>query len=266
MKNIFFLLGVLAVLFLTSCSNNIDVIADDGSTIPTTFFPIANGNWWTYKVQTQLPHFLRDSLYVKGDTLIDGIIFKKMKTKFAPNGFYTAILRNNGVRIKGSSLKLSGSIAISTGLPSPIVFSVADFTFFKENGIQNEVIGTSSGTFQQTIQGYPLTFAYTLNSYFDGSVASFTTTTNKSYTDIKKTKVVLNLKITYTLPGIGLTATLLQPQDVVVSTQYYAKNKGMVYATTDINYILSSIPGLTLPIPSSGSQNQKEFLDTLMTN
>ena len=261
----FFIIALFCMLF-AACSSSVDASSDANNDIPTAFFPLKNANWWTYKVQTQLPGFLRDSIYVKADTLINGLVFKKIKSRFAPNGFYSSTIRNNGIRINGSSLKLSGSIEVNAGLPAPIVFSVSDFTFFKENAQQNDLLSAASGSFQQTIQGYPLTFMYTLSSYFDGSLTSFTTTTNKSYVNVKKSKIVLNLKITYTIPGLGLTATILQPQDVVVSTQYYAHNIGMVYANTDINYTLSAVPGVTLPIPSTGSQNQKEFLDTFMTN
>ena len=35
----------------------------------------------------------------------------------------------------------------------------------------------------------------------------------------------------------------------------------MVYTETQIAYTLNSIPGVTLPIPSTGSQMQEEFLD-----
>ena len=256
----------LFLMFLTSCTSSVDVPGSDDNGPVTNYFPLTNGNWWAYKIQTIAPAFTRDSLFVKADTIISGVTFKKMNTRFAPNGFFSSTMRNNGVRVNGSSLKLSGTVAVSFGLPAPILFSVSDFTIFKENALLNDLLSTSSGSFQQTIQGYPLTFTYVLNSYFDGSLANFTTTTNKSYVDLKKTKVVLNLKIAYTLPGLGLTAVLLQPQDVVVSTQYYAKSKGMVYANTDITYTLSSVPGITLPIPSSGSQNQKEFLDTFLAN
>lgn len=265
MKSKLLYLCALISCVLVSCSTNNEV-TDTDSGIATSYFPLKNANWWTYKVQTAAPGFLRDSLYVKGDTIIAGITYKKMNTRFTPNGFFSTTLKNNGIRIDGSSIKLAGSVSFTAGLPSPIVFTVSDLAIFKENAVQDDLIGSTSGTFQQTIQGYPLTFTYILSTYFDGSLASFTTTTNKSYTDLKKMKVVLNLKITYVVPGIGFTATVLQPQNVVVSTQYYAKTKGMVYANTDINYTLSSVPGFTLPIPSSGSQNQKEYLDLFLIN
>ena len=266
MKNILSFFLIVLSLLLASCSTSTDVSSTDDNGPATLFFPLTNANWWTYKVQTQAPLFTRDSLYVKSDTVIGGLAYKKLKTKFAPNGFFSSTMNNNGIRIEGSKLKLSGSIEVAAGLPSPILFSVADFIIFKENANPNDVLSSTSGSFQQTVQGYPLTFSYTLSSYCDGSLANFTTTTNKTYVDLKKSKIVLNLKITYTIPGLGLSATLLQPQDVIVSTQYYARNKGMVYANTDINYTLTTVPNLTLPIPSTGNQNQKEFLDTFQIN
>jgi hypothetical protein len=40
----------------------------------------------------------------------------------------------------------------------------------------------------------------------------------------------------------------------------------MVYTDTNITYELESIPGVNLPIPSTGSQLQEEFLDTHVMN
>ena len=75
---------------------------------------------------------------------------------------------------------------------------------------------------------------------------------------------ILNLKITttQTIGGFPVTVTVLSPQDVVTSTQYYAKGIGMVHTNTNITYQLQEFPGVTFPFPSSGSQTQQEFLDT----
>jgi ABC-type lipoprotein export system ATPase subunit len=82
--------------------------------------------------------------------------------------------------------------------------------------------------------------------------------------------VILSLKATSTtvIPGttIPITLVLLSQQDVITSTQYYAKNIGMVYADTNLSYQLNSLPNVDLPIPTSGSQNVKEYLDTYLAN
>jgi hypothetical protein len=62
-------------------------------------------------------------------------------------------------------------------------------------------------------------------------------------------------------PGFVLPVTVLNSQDVVVSTQYFAKGIGVVYSATTIAYNLAqAIPGSD--IPTSGTQTQEEFLDT----
>ena len=59
----------------------------------------------------------------------------------------------------------------------------------------------------------------------------------------------------------------MSAQDVLVSTQYYSKDIGMVYNLTNINYNLNTLPtGNPLTIPQSGSQTQEEFLDVYQIN
>ena len=60
-----------------------------------------------------------------------------------------------------------------------------------------------------------------------------------------------------------VVVSILDQQDVVTSYQYYSKTIGMVYTNTNISYRLNSLPaGITLPLPSTGSQTQEEFLQT----
>ena len=80
-------------------------------------------------------------------------------------------------------------------------------------------------------------------------------------------KVIANLKVStvYLVPVINtpLTVALLDSQDVIVSTHYYAEGIGMVYSKTDVNFQLNDFSqfGIELPIPQSGSSIIEEFLD-----
>jgi hypothetical protein len=64
--------------------------------------------------------------------------------------------------------------------------------------------------------------------------------------------------------------TVLPSQDVIVSTQYYSKNIGVIYTKTDIQYAMNPavVSALNLPstIPSSGTVNQEEFIDSYHIN
>ena len=264
-------------LTIISCSNSSETgTVDDGSSIPTTFFPTHSGNYWTYDVASQ-GTTTRDSLYISGDTLINSKSYKKLKTLAVPSGFHSTIVRNNGLRIDGSSLKMSGVFSIPTFVGNPYNISLDDYTIFKQNSSQGDLLATLSGSFDQTIQGYPLTFNYTLKTVSDGDLASYSTNDNgviTNYINLKKSKIILNLKITslqtITVGGVPtpVTVTVMNAQDVVTSNSYYVENKGVVYTNTLINYQLQDLSSynVTLPFPSSGTQTQEEFLHSSVTN
>ncbi|CAM3534570.1 hypothetical protein FLGE108171_01970 [Flavobacterium gelidilacus] len=272
MKSKLFLLLGLSI-FTLSCSSD-DSSGDDNGE-PATSLPIVSGNYWTYDVfnheTVNTPEsFARDSVYVGNDTLINTVTFKKIKTLTIANGFYSGTLKDNGLRIDGNKMRISGSLNFAAGLPTTLAFSVSDFIVLKENASAGEELSTTNGSFTQDFNGYPLTFNYTLRSVSDGTQNSFSSNGN-TYSNITKTKVILNLKVTtlQTIPGFPnpIEIPVMPAQDVLVSNQYYSKNIGMVYNLTNINYTLSTLPaGYQLPIPQTGSQTQEEFLDVYQVN
>lgn len=257
------LFALLVFAGFTSCSSDDDSNSDPVDEI-TDYLPLSVGNYWTYDVTTE-GVTNRDSLYSSNDTLISGVAHKKFKTlEVLPYGFYSTSLKNNGLRVDGGTVKMSGTASFDYGLGNPINISISNFIILKETAALNEQLSAVTGTFSQTIEGYPLDFTYTLKTVGDGQVASYTSPNADTYSNVIKTKVILNLKITTTqsIGGFPVTVTILAPQDVVTSTQYYAKGIGMVHTNTNITYQLQEFPGVTLPFPSSGSQTQQEFLDT----
>lgn len=265
MKSKLFLLLGLSI-FTLSCSSD-DSSEDNG--VPATSLPLTTGNFWVYDVvnheTANTPETVaRDSVYVGNDTLINGTTFMKMKTPTIANGFFSGTLKDNGLRIDGNKMRISGSVDFSAGLPTSLAFSVSDFIILKENANIGEELSSTNGSFTQDFDGIPLTFNYTLKSVADGAQGSLTSNGN-TYSNITKTKVILNLRITAAFYGIPVT--VMPAQDVVVSTQHYSKNIGMVYNHTAINYTLSTLPpDFQIPIPQSGSQTQEEFLDIYQVN
>lgn len=260
-------------LALFSCSN--EEVAGNGDETIATSLPIASGNFWNYKVYTAATTSIpeswdNDKLYVENDFLINGITYKKMKTIETPIGFYSSTLNENGLRVDGNKLRVSGAVTFDAGLPTALAFEVFDFIFLKEGASVGEQLSTTNGSFTENVGGYPLTFEYTLTSFADGTLTSFTSD-GTNYSDITKTKVVLNLKIytVQTISGFPFNIPVMDAQDVLISKQYYSKNIGLVYNKTEINYTLNDLPSnlnVTLPIPTTGSQTQEEFLDTYLIN
>lgn len=257
------------VLFsvLLSCSSDDGSDTTENGTETTTYFPLETGNFWTYDV-TGTNVSERDSLYIANDTVINTKTYKKVKTLSLPFGFFSNSLRNNGVRKEGSSLLLTGSAGFNLGAVFPIDLSLNDFIIFKETAGANVQLSSISGAINQDFEGYPLVLDYTMKSVALETLPTYTAPDGTTYTDVKSVKTTLNLKIstTVTIPNIPfpLTITIMNPQNVVSSIQYYAKNIGMIHTNTTISYELQDLSqyNVTLPIPQSGSEVQDEVLDT----
>jgi hypothetical protein len=253
---------------LLSCSND-----DGNSTNLTTDFtdalPLNNGNYWTYDVVGTTT--TRDSLYISGDTIIPPKTYKKFKNKNnIATGFYCTSVNNNGVKKESGKLVLSGDFSYGQGatLPVGLDLNLVDFIIFKEYATNGEVLNEKTGTFQQDFNGNPLTIEYKLKSIGGENFASFTSPNGDVYPNVKSTKIILNLKVTTTqvFAGIPVTITLLQPQDVVISSQYLSKNIGVVYTNTLTTYSLDASIATQLGIPPTNTQTQEEFLDTFLVN
>ena len=263
MKNLYFGAAIL-FLGLSSCSSS----DDNGSDSPTsTFFPLTSTSSWEYDVKLDSEDIGRDVLFVSGETTINGKIYQQVKTSEIPSGFYTSTLNNNNLRKDGDKLLLTGSTGLSTGDFLPFQINITDFVIFKENASSNDQLDIVSGAVDQELEGLPLKIDYKLKSVFKESLASFTVPGKASYSNVKVIKIIANLKVStvYLVPVINtpLTVALLDSQDVIVSTHYYAEGIGMVYSKTDVNFQLNDFSqfGIELPIPQSGSSIIEEFLD-----
>ena len=275
---------VFALFTIVSCSKSSgDTPIDSGDGIPTTYMPLTLANLWNYRVSVQGTDTF-DKLTVDSNTTINGITYKKMigtsDTNGQANGFYCGALNNNNLRIDGSSLKLTGAINYSfPGVSTPISINLTDFVLFKQNATAGAVLSSVSGTTSEDIPvdattTLPATINYTLRTVADESLATFNTFTTAStpvtYNDVKKVKLILNLKITTFVSTIPATITLLDSQDVFTSTLHYCNNKGMVYNNTLFTYALSAaatqIIPVGSPIPSTATYTFEEFMTTAVLN
>ncbi|MBC7439542.1 MAG: hypothetical protein H7250_06115 [Flavobacterium sp.] len=259
MKNTFFL-TILLSAFLFSCSPG-DSSANNSSA--ADYFPLKLSNYWTYNVDKAgtIDH---DSIFVAKDTTINTFVYKKIESKIAPIGFMSNSLNNNELRIDGNKILLTGKPNLNFVTNIGINLSLSDFVIFKSGASANEILSSVSGTIDQVYNSYPITINYTLKSVAQGDLATYTSPNNATFNNVKAVNTILNIKVT-TLLG-PLPITVLEPQDVIVSTQYFAKNIGVVHANTVYNYNLSTGLGSNLGIPENGNQIINEFIDTYKVN
>lgn len=262
-------LFVFAILFtLVSCSSD---DAGSGNSVPFST-PLSIGSYWTYDIEDQ-SGINRDSLFVDSETTINNNTYKVFKAKNdAATGFYSNSLKNNNIRENNGKLLLTGDLALTAGqnLPFTIDLSLNDFIIFDKNASNNQTLNSSpkTGVINETVNGFPLTISYSLQSYGGETLSTFTSPNGMVYSNVKSTKIKLNLTITtiITVLGSPQTFTALAPQDVLVSTQYLSDGIGVVYTNTVTSYTVSNFVANELQIPESDTQTQEEFLDNYDIN
>lgn len=257
------------LLGMVSCSSN-DGEINTVDNEPFEF-PLKTGNNWTYDVENDDNTSGRDMLYVANDIVISGNTYKKMMVENnVATGFYSTSLKDNGVRLDGNKILLTGDLSLGAGQGSPINLdlNLLDFIVFDANTPISEITTVKTGTFQQTVSGYPLTISYVLKSVRGDNFASFNSPNGDTYTNVKSGKIILSATITTTLSGFPIV--FLPEQNILVSEQFYAKNIGVVHTKTVTGYTLNPAipePVITqLGIPTTDNAVQNEFLDTYLIN
>ncbi|NHN26821.1 hypothetical protein FIA58_014140 [Flavobacterium jejuense] len=269
MKKIILLL--LLSLLIYSCSSD---SSGDELQNETFSIPLNTNNYWTYDVSDNLMNTFRDSLYVGNDIIMNSKTYKEMKVKNDVSfGFYSSSLKDNGVRVDGNRLLLSGDISLNVGQNSPINLDLTldDFVVFDADAPLNENPSTKTGIIQQVISGFPLTINYTLKSVGGQSFSNYTSLNGDVYSNVKSGKIVLTASITTVQEILGnpITVNVLPQQDVLISEQFIAENIGVVHTNTLTTYTLSTLPPQILDnlnFPSFYSATQNEFLDTYLIN
>ncbi len=274
------LLYFIILTIIVSCSKNdepIVVPANEmqtvGDNVVTTFMPISSMNTWNYATETIITTPMPNSgtgsttgadvLKVENEVVENLITYKLMKTlPTTPSGFYSNSVNNNKLRVDGSAVKMTGNISFNLGT-NVLDFDVTDFVIFKENALINTNLGMpATGTRLLTIPSLtvPVNVNYTIKAV-NGGDSSPITIGSTIYSNIKIVKLYVTIDANINT-GFGI-ADAFEPmkQDVIVSTQYYAKNIGVIKADTKIEYHLSSIIGSLAPtIPANGLSNIAEKL------
>lgn len=262
MKKLF--LSSFIALTLFSCIS--DDISDFIANNPD-FLPQREGNYWVYNVINEQESG-RDSLYISGKQTSNMNTYYSYSTQNeVPYGFYSGILTSGKTRIAGTKMFLSGNLNLGNMFGeefNDLNIEFTDFLFFDAASAQDSSLDSDTGEFEVPFQeDVTLKVEYNLYSKSGQNLNSYTLPNGASYNNIKVTRVAVSAKISIvtTLGGFPISYPLLNAQDVLVSTQYYAQNIGMIYASTDMQYQLNEIPGgFDIPMPESFQANMKEIL------
>lgn len=259
MKNIFTLFLAIG---LVACSSDDD--SGDTGTNTTNYFPTAANSTWTYN-NTAETGDTQDVMSVNGTEQTNGNTYTNLDTANPANGFMVGVLTDNLVRRDGGKLIINGTLgAPIEGFPN-ITVPLNDVILYDVNLPNGETLSTLSAEITETIMEIPLTISYTSTSIQGDALPTYTVG-SQTYTDVIRSRIVLNLTISTSIE-IGpttLNVPILSAQDVLIVDNYYTANTGLVFSQATIDYQLEDLgaTGIELPIPDQDTQVSTATLAT----
>lgn len=263
-----FLYLFLALGFLGCSSDN------SGSTpiIPggnNAYFPQDQGNYWVYDVMSEQAPASSDSLYINGAIEENGYTYYSYATEDnMPLGFYSKIMTSGKSRNAGPKVLITGSINagdIFGGNLGELEVNFDNFLFFDASATPGKPLDSKSDSFSFPYNDIDFKIDYILTTTAGQSFPTHTIG-DVVYENIKTTTVSLKAKITATVSlfGIDIPYVIMDQQDIIVSTQYYAKNVGVIFVDTTIEYHLNELPSsdIEIPVPQDFETNSSEALAT----
>lgn len=260
MKKLPYLLIALVIVMSCSDDDNSDstpIIVDE----VIDYFPLSPNTYWTYNNESEEGP-TRDSLYVAGASNS----YTMLEAREPKTGFMISLLSQSLVRATDTELILKGELGTPPvdGFPE-ISIPLNDVALYNTEASNGEVLDVTTGEIEQTIQDIPLVIGYTITTkqgeVFENGYGDFTDrSVIKSYF-IVNLSIAANIEI---VPGTVLTIPVLEAQDVITTTNYYAENIGLINSDTLIEYELEDLSGIgvDLPIPQQDSRTATQDIDT----
>ena len=253
----------LLTLLIISCTSS-----DDSETlVPESYdyFPLSVGSYWTYNNQDSEQENTRDSLFISGTEIIENSSYYEFNALEPVAGFMTNLLSQSSLLANDHELLLNGGLGTPPieGFPEisiPLI-NLAVYNLDENNGT---LLSEISGEIQEVIEEIPIKISYEITTVqgeiFEDGYGNYTSSS------VLSSIININLSIVAAFEVLGtvLEIPILQPQDVIKTTNYFADGIGMIYSDTTVEYQLEdlSILGITLPIPLEDSSSSSQNLDT----
>lgn len=266
------------LVFLVSCSketttNDVDTNSGD-PVVAGNYFPSTTENYWKYNVSTTDNNtsentISQDSLYVIIET--EPTFILDANESLPANGPVIGLLSSGTLTKSDTSLSLDGVLQLPSELTDFVDFEIAldNFVLYNTEADINTQLASNTNTVTQDYSGYPLTITYQLTSTALGFSESLALN-GITYSNVITSKLSLNLGVSTTvaLGGLNIPLAILEPNDVLISTNYYAEGIGLVQANSETSYQISAAAidafeaaGVTLPIPPSGSTTVDQIIE-----
>lgn len=266
MKILIYISVFILVFIAFSCSSDDNSDIEDQQIESIDYFPLFTNSNWTYNNVSEQGK-TRDSLYVAGTEVLNSFTYTNLDAVKPANAYMTMLLSQNLVRTVEKQLILNGELNTSPidGLPI-IGIPLSDVVLFNAETAPNTLLSSIENEIKQEVNGIPLVVEYDIRSIQGGFLTNYAVDA-QIFEDVISSQIVVTLKVTAEIeifPGIIVQIPILAEQDVMIVTNYYAANIGLIFSEVLIEYELEDLSGtgIELPFPSQVSSATFQSIDT----
>jgi hypothetical protein len=265
MKKARYLLFLFIIVLSLSCSSDDEGTNNDQPLLASIYFPLNPNSYWTYtNVSDQ--GSTRDSLYVNGTQNQNGASYTNLDARIPVTAFMTNLLSQNLVRSNSTEFLLFGELSTPSveGFPE-ISIPLENIVLFDTELPFNTVLSSFNGEIEELIDEIPLVIEYTLKTEQKERLDSYSVN-GRVFNDVIKSRITVSLAITAefeVFPGVILPVPILSTQEVLIVSNFYAANAGLIDSVALTQYVLEDLSGtgIDLPFPTEASSTTTQSVD-----
>lgn len=253
----------LVMISLFSCSSDDTSMNDTNN---SDYFPLTTGNEWNYSnsSQTQGEQEVTNDEKLTITSENDNAYAFNSSADPLERGIITGILANGNLSKQNGQLVYNGEYVVDLSLYNldNLTIPLTDLVVYDINASAGENLSNISNTIDQTfnIQGqtFPLVIEYSLNTQQNEILESYSVS-GTSYENVLKSSVSLTLEVN---ADIIVSIPLLEEQEVLTSSNYYAENIGLIYSENQANYNFEDFSQFGVPNMDPISIDSSQSIDS----
>ena len=265
-KYLFLFLVSFAII---SCS---DEDNDDAEETISNHFPLTVGNSWTYNNETTYQDGAstksQETLTVESTSEEQGVTYYNLESDASINeeGFFTGILTTGSLIMADNQLLYNGELSVDVsnfGLDlENLTIPLENIIVFDAEANSGDLLTEADDVITRNISlpqvgTVPFSVEYNLRTVQNNFLSS-TTVNEEEFQDIITAGIIVNLEIS--VGQAPLTFTILESQDAIQMTNYYANNIGLIKSETFINYDFEELNLPNIPsIPDFSIEETQEI-------
>lgn len=254
----------LVMISLISCSSDDTSVNDTNN---SNYFPLTTGNEWNYKnsfiAEGESENTNDETLTTTTEN--DNAYSFSSSADILERGIVTGILVNGNLSKQNGKLIYNGQYEIDLSFygMENLIIPINNLALYDVNASAGDQLSTISNTIDQNfnVQGQPvpLSMTYSLSTEQNEILESYTVN-NTSYENVLKANVSLSLAVDASFAII--TLPLLEEQEVLISSNYYAANIGLIYSENATSYNFEDLSQLGIPNIDPINVNSSQSIDT----